>query len=313
MAVTSRRPTSAAAMATMPPPAPMSATRRPRDDRRVVEHVAAPAPARPPTATPSTAAAPAGRASARAACLPQRHREPANEERDLGHDRRGAGRRCWRTMKARRSSGVTPPAWTVPGRDAPGAQGSRPNQSAESPAPTTTSTRAAAAKRERDFLALLGVADARLEVVVDRAAGPRRSGRRTPSPPVDLGDLGEGLGVRRDVEGHAAGRCSSRTWTVPVGGPEGDRVDRHAERRGPLGGIERLGLADRVGAVGQEDRGDERLAGRLVDRRRRGADGAGTPRRRERARRRADGAGVGVRRRRVRRRPGSARRCRGPA
>ena len=47
------------------------------------------------------------------------------------------------------------------------AYGSRPNQTAESPAPTMTSRSPAPTRANGHFLALLGVADPRLEVVVD--------------------------------------------------------------------------------------------------------------------------------------------------
>jgi hypothetical protein len=58
------------------------------------------------------------------------------------------------------------------------------------------------------------------------------------------------------------------------GSTEGDGVDRDAERLGTLGRVERFGLADGVGAVRKEDRGDEGLTRRLVGRHARRAAGA---------------------------------------
>ena len=70
----------------------------------------------------------------------------------------------------------------------------------------TTSRRPAADEREGDFLALLGVADPRLEVVVDARQVVRRSGRRTPVPPVIEAICSRVCGVRRDVERDRPGR-----------------------------------------------------------------------------------------------------------
>ena len=108
MALTLAAPARAAAMATIPPPHPMSATRRPRTSSGWSSTCRARA--WPPAhAHAQYGGGTAGRVVGQRRRLPERHREPAGAQRDLRHHRGAAPRSCCSTMKARRSSGVTRP------------------------------------------------------------------------------------------------------------------------------------------------------------------------------------------------------------
>ena len=89
----------------------------------------------------------AGRASARAACSQSGIASPPTRSVISGTTGAAPGV-VLRTMKSRRSSGVTPPVWTVPGRDARRARAAGRTRARTGPAPTTTSTRAAAANHD---------------------------------------------------------------------------------------------------------------------------------------------------------------------